>query len=113
MKSKKCPMCLLIYDMKPKQRLCKSCQEAADVARVERRRTAGVTVVEFGPHDRLTVEEVMALTHRESVEYSDVMIIAYHKEKGYLIVRSSNMSDAEANYMIDKAKRHALNQDED
>jgi len=58
--------------------------------------------------DSLTVEQVMGIVARENDEYSDVIVVAYAKDTDDIIIRSSNMTRAEANLMMDLAKHHAI-----
>ena len=60
-------------------------------------------------HDRMTPREAASLTLNEirADEIDDVLIISYTKA-GTLRMRSSAMTRAEANWMLDQAKIEAL-----
>lgn len=56
-----------------------------------------------------TVGEALGqvLNEHRAEPYTDILIIAYDKD-GDIIIRSSEMNRAEANFMIDKAKDFSL-----
>ncbi len=60
-------------------------------------------------HENMTVEEAlsMALNENRAGETTDVLILSYTND-GVLRIRSSNMSRAEANWMLDQAKQDTL-----
>lgn len=66
----------------------------------------GDVVEAFGAHDNMTVQECLELCARKHADLQDVIVIGYD-HSGELVVRSSNMSRRDANWMIDAAKMHA------
>jgi len=65
-------------------------------------------VYQLGPHIKMTVEEALALCHRECEEYSEVLILAVHKEtKGFIAV-SSEMINKDVLWLCELGKNSAL-----
>lgn len=64
-----------------------------------------VVTLGIGAHDRMSVEQV--INSAAGMDLSDVMILGYDKDNE-LVVRSSEMDRANALWMIEKAKLHAL-----
>ena len=64
-------------------------------------------LVQLRPHERMSADECLALCARESADYKDVIVIGYDSD-GELMIRSSNISCAEAAFMLmaalDKAR---------
>lgn len=67
-----------------------------------------MSVVELGPHARMTPEEALAEASREPWE--NVMIVGFHKDHGPIVVRSSHMTREVALWIIEHAKLHVLDQ---
>ena len=67
-------------------------------------------LVQLQPHERMTVKEALTQSLREAElnDLTDVVIIGYDSE-GDLVIRNSHMTKGEANWLLDKAKMHALN----
>lgn len=75
-------------------------------------------IIELPLHGRLTARKVANVVHRRARAgmYDDILILAY-KANGNMSILSSNMTSAEANWMLDYAKEvivsNAMNQDGD
>ena len=52
-------------------------------------------VLQLDPHERMTVEEALAYTHRNHAQYTDVIIVCVDSD-GDVFLRSSHISRAEA-----------------
>lgn len=66
-------------------------------------------VVDLGPHERMTVEELFAAVSREPWE--TVLICGYHEGNDTLIVRSSRISREFGLWMAEHLKQHILGND--
>jgi TATA-box binding protein (TBP) (component of TFIID and TFIIIB) len=64
-------------------------------------------VVELGAHVNMTPEQALRLVLRE--QPTDVLILTY--QDGELVIRSSKMTRADALWMLENAKLHALDRD--
>jgi hypothetical protein len=62
-------------------------------------------VVELGPHSKMSPTEVLELAKRE--DFHDVVIVGYDSE-GKIKIRSSQMTRAEAFYLLEQGKQSAL-----
>lgn len=70
-------------------------------------------ITELPAHENMSVEDVLSQMLRRKDNYTDVLVLAYAKDGGGIVVRSSHMSRAEANFMLDMGKEHALFGDAD
>jgi hypothetical protein len=66
----------------------------------------GSTVVDLGPHERMTPEQALSSASREAWE--NVLICGFHVDSGEIIVRSSHMTREFALWIIEHAKLHAM-----
>lgn len=62
-------------------------------------------VVDLGPHCRMTVDETLDLCKRDNM--TDVIVVGYDADDE-VVIRSSKMSRADAVYLLEQAKLHAL-----
>jgi hypothetical protein len=65
-------------------------------------------LTEFPATTTMTVEQALNRALRDNLQ--DVLICGYDSD-GDLIVRSSRMNRADANFLLDRAKMHALVED--
>ncbi len=65
-------------------------------------------VIDLGPHERMSVEQVFASAVREPWE--TVIICGFHKEGGDNVVRSSHISREFALWIAEHLKLHVLGQ---
>ncbi len=63
-------------------------------------------IIDLGPHERMSVDEVFAATSREPWE--DVIVCGFHKEGGDIVVRSSHMSREFSLWIAEHLKLHIL-----
>lgn len=49
-----------------------------------------MSVVDLGPHERMTPEQALAIAARE--DWESIIICGFHKDDGELVVRSSHIS---------------------
>jgi hypothetical protein len=68
--------------------------------------SADEKVVELGPHDKMTPEEALAYSKRES--WDNVIVVGFHKDDGSLVVRSSHMSREFALWIAEHLKLHVM-----
>lgn len=66
-----------------------------------------MSVIELGPHERMTPDEALAAASRE--EWEDVIIVGFHKDDGSLAVRSSHMSREFSLWIAEHLKLYAMN----
>lgn len=110
MMSKKCPMCLHQFRAETKkQQLCKECQGEADKVKTRAKLTVVGNVTQLGAAPRRTVVSVLNEATKDVEDFSDIMVLAYAKGTGELVLLSSNLNNAEANFMIDRAKVEIVN----
>jgi hypothetical protein len=64
-------------------------------------------IVNLGPHDRMTPQELFTVVQREPWE--KVIVVGFHEGgDGSLVMRSSHMSREFALWIIEHAKLHVL-----
>jgi len=113
MTSKKCPMCKGQFRAETKKQvLCKECQKTADKVKARAKLTVVGNVTQLGAAPRRTVAVALAEATEDVENYSDIMILGYDKNTGELSLLSSNMNNAEVNYMLDSAKMEIFHPEE-
>ncbi len=65
------------------------------------------SVIEFGPHTKMTPQEALALCQRE--DWDSIIIAGYEGPEKDFIVRSSALSREEALWLAEHLRLHALN----
>ena len=65
-----------------------------------------MSVVDLGPHERMTPEQALAQAAREN--WRDVIICGFHKDDETIVVRSSNVTREFALWIMEHAKLHIL-----
>lgn len=55
--------------------------------------------IQLAPHSSMTVEQAIGYLYRNQGEFRDVIAIGYNSD-GEIVIRSSEMSRAEAAFMI-------------
>jgi len=65
-----------------------------------------MAIIELGPHDRMTPEEVLSQVGREA--WDRVIVVGYHKDDDVFVVRSSEMSRQDALWIAEHLRLHAL-----
>lgn len=65
-----------------------------------------MSVVDLGPHERMTPAEALATASRE--EWDNVFICGFHADSGELVIRSSHMSREFALWIVEHAKLHVM-----
>lgn len=68
--------------------------------------TLTAKVIELGAHSNMSVKDALNFALREDL--ADVVIVGYDQE-GKIVIRSSHMDRANAFYLLEQAKLHALN----
>lgn len=60
---------------------------------------------ELGPHNSMSTQQALEYCARNHYEYDHVLVLGYGAD-GKIIIRSSGMNRADANFIIDAAKMH-------
>ncbi|MEC9268496.1 MAG: hypothetical protein VX464_20725 [Pseudomonadota bacterium] len=68
----------------------------------------GADIYQMVPHDNLSVSEVLEFASRTSEDLTDVIVVGYDSEDGRVVIRSSRMTRAEALFLLEHAKLHAM-----
>ncbi|PWJ88378.1 hypothetical protein C8D77_111101 [Mesorhizobium loti] len=68
--------------------------------------SANEKVVELGPHNKMTPEEALAYSSRES--WDQVIIVGFHKDDDDFVVQSSHMSREFALWIAEHLKLHVM-----
>lgn len=63
-------------------------------------------IIDLGPHERMTVEQVFATASREP--WDKVIICGFHKDSEDIVVRSSNVSREFALWIAEHLKLHIM-----
>lgn len=63
-------------------------------------------IIDLGPHERMTVDEVFASASREP--WDKVLICGFHKDGEEIVVRSSHISREFALWIAEHLKLHIL-----
>lgn len=67
---------------------------------------ADMSVIDLGPHERMTPEQVLAYAARE--EWEHVVICGFHKDGETISVRSSHMTREFALWIVEHTKLHVM-----
>lgn len=108
-KSKECRMCKGRFVADDGQNICRACDRKAEA--FADHMEGGGNVTELGPHEYMTVDEMLAVATRDH-GMSEAILMGYDKRDGKIIIMSSQLTRAEANYMLDKAKHFALDMED-
>jgi hypothetical protein len=61
-----------------------------------------MSIIQLNPHENMTVEQCAGYVHRNASEFQDLIAVGYDSD-GSLLIRSSQMSRAEAVFMLREA----------